>query len=709
MYADNSDFAQTQVKTGWSQKRLSDAGVWLADVPAFNVGVVFFSIGIALYFGFGFEPDIRLVALTIGLLAALCWAFRARVGFAPLCLMLLIFLGVGRSAWHSAAVATPNLPNYERTYRIQGWISDVERSGRGERYVVEIADIRGFSAAEQPKRLRIRVTKAAEPPLRAGDTLNWLVSAKAPPGAAVPGGYDPGRAAYFKGIGGFGFAYGAPERETDLTLGRWDDLRRCVARWRNGLADRVMDAAPEDTAGLQAALMTGVRRHIPPEQTESLRIAGLAHILAISGLHMGLLAGGTFTFATFLLACILPLSRRYDIRKPAAGIGILAATTYLVLSGASVATQRAWVMAVIVFLAVILDRRAVSMRSVCVAALITLTLHPESLVSVGFQMSFAAVAALVATYQFWQRYRPAFAPANRRRRTLNFFTSLSVTSLVAGFATAGFALFHFNRFARYGFAGNLLAMPLFSLAVMPLAVIALLAMPFGWESAPLWLMGKALEPILLASDWVAGWPGSLDYVPAAPDWVLPLYAIGFCALCMGKSGWRAFGFVTILIAFAGWRQMDAPSLRVSESGQVAFWSVPEDGEGAPVLLVGSKRSDRYGREQFARRAGSPEAEWESYAKTIATCDALACRARVGAWQISVLQAPSEVEAECAVSDLVILAVRSAGPVARRGCEAVLIDETSLRDTGALDVYLRDTLTIKAARPAKAKRRPWHFQ
>ena len=153
-----------------------------------------------------------------------------------------------------------------------------------------------------------------------------------------------------------------------------------------------------------------------------------------------------------------------------------------------------------------------SMRSVSVAALITLALHPESLMSVGFQMSFAAVAALVAVYQAWQRVRPAYRRRGLFRRGVDFMASLSVTSFVAGLATGGFALFHFNRFAKYGFAGNLLAMPLFSLFVMPLAVVSLLAMPFGLEEGPLYLMGKSLDPILQSADWVAGWPNPMAYI-----------------------------------------------------------------------------------------------------------------------------------------------------------------------------------------------------
>lgn len=697
-------FAQTAAPDRW--RRLMRAAVLF--YPGFNTGVIAFGIGIAMYFAWPKEPHWMGAAAFCAISGGVFWCFREKaiMGAGLIWLMFMLTLGFGRGVWHSAAADAPRLPEAERTYRIEGWVSAIEKSGKSERYVVEMLDAEGVARKEMPKRLRIRITKRPEPPIVVGATINWLVAAKAPPGPVVPGGYDPGQSAYFKGIGGFGFGYGAPEAQSDAELGIWENGRRDIARWRYGLADRVIETAPAETAGLQAALMTGVRRYIPAEQTDNLRVAGLAHILAISGLHMALLAGGTYSALAFILACILPLSRRYDVRKFAAMAAICAASFYLILSGASVATQRAWVMSTIFFLAIILDRRAVSMRSVCVAALITLALHPESLTSVGFQMSFAAVAALVAVYQTWQTYRPAYKQRGIGRRAVDFISSLSVTSFVAGLATGGFALFHFNRFASYGFVGNLLAMPLFSLFVMPLAVISLLAMPLGLESYPLFLMGKAMEPILNAAEWIAGWPGAMAYIGAAPNWVLPTYALGFVALCMGRRFWKCVGLGFIASAFAGWGSSPSPDLRISDTGKVAFWASPDVGEDKPVLFVGSSRPDRYGREQFAQRAGLPDADWAPYEDRIALCDSLACRARIGPWKISILQHPSEVPEECAASDLVILSVRSAGPVARRNCDAVLVDESTLRESGALDVYLKRRLTTKPARPPKGKRRAW---
>ncbi len=709
MTGDYSHFTQdiahnSSASMAW-QNRLAAIG---SDIN-FNMSVLLFAIGIGVYFALPQEPNLKFVTLTFFGLLALFLVFRreTHLGKGLVWIVLLLIMGVFRATWHTDSLTSTQLPDQDYSYSVKGWVSAIEKSGRGERYVIDVLSIENKSKGETPKRVRVRVTKAADPPINAGDTIEWRVSMSAPPGPAFPGGYDPGQAAFFKSIGGFGFGYGAPVIKEDAELSPYDQYRRSVVRLRYGMADRIVKAAPRETAGLQAALMTGVRRFIPEQQTENLRVAGLAHILAISGLHMGLLAGGVYAVMTLLLACILPLSRRYDIRKPAAIIGIIAASSYLVISGASVATQRAWIMAVIVFLAVILDRRAVSMRSVCVAALLTLWLRPESLISVGFQMSFAAVAALVLTYEYWQSIRPLYRKPSFIGRGVGFFSSLSVTSLVAGFATAGFALFHFNRFAKYGLFGNLLAMPIFSMAVMPLAVLSLLAIPFGLEQGPLWLMGHALHPILSAANWVASWPGAVTYIVAPAQWVLAAYGLGFALICIAQGKTKLLGIGFVLLSLMGWVSVESPDLRISDKGKVAYWDRSLAlGQRDYILFVDDPRSDSYGRDQFIQRAGRSRADLKRINESLAACDAMACRVEIGSWKISILQNPSEVSIECEASDIVVLSVRRAGPVARRHCDAVLIDEKRLRETGGLDVYLQDELKIKAARPTKGNRRPW---
>jgi len=297
----------------WGRRRIEAA---LEYYPGFNTAVIAFAIGIAIYFSWPSEPSFRLITASCSALGALWWVFRNQNWPAAglIYLSFMVALGTGRAVWHTEAADAPRLPQQERTYRIEGWVSAIEKSGNSERYVVEILSIENMREDLIPERLRIRVTKRPDPAIPAGATINWLVASKAPPGAVVPGGYEPGQAAYFKGIGGFGFGYGAPRLQSDADLGAWDATRRAVVRWRYGLADRIMAAAPAETSGLQAALMTGVRRFIPAEQTENLRIAGLAHILAISGLHMALLAGGADSAFSLGLGLLLLLSPRFDVR-----------------------------------------------------------------------------------------------------------------------------------------------------------------------------------------------------------------------------------------------------------------------------------------------------------------------------------------------------------------------------------------------------------
>ena len=667
----------------------------------FDWGVAAFVVGIAIYFALPFEPNMMAIAAICAVIGAMSlvtsrFAFRL---YPIIFAIFLVILGVGRATWHTKAVETPKLANYERVYEVTGWVEAIERSGNGFRWQLRVSHVEGLAGSQTPERVRV---KAKTDGFAAGDVIKVLAIMRPPSGPVVPQGYDSARRAYYKQMGGFGFGIRDPIAAESGELPKLQALKRGIVRFRYGLAERIRAKAPPETAGLQAALLTGVRAYIPPEQTENLRVAGLAHVLAISGMHMGLLAGGSFWLATLLLACISPLSRRYDVRKPAALIGALAATGYLILSGASVATQRAYIMAIIVFLAVILDRRAFSMRSVTVAALVTLLFHPEALISVGFQMSFAAVAALVVVYREWQDKRGYVVRQALWQKIKSNFIALTVTSFVAGTATSGFAVLHFNRIARYSLIGNILAMPLFTFIVMPAALITLIALPFGLEQWPLALMGWSLSMMLKIAEWVAAWPGAMWHVFAAPPWVIGVFGLGFLLAALGQGTRRIAGFSLAVICFLFWSQTPRPDMRISDSGQVAFW----DASGE-VLYVGRKRSDSFGRDQFMQRGGQPESVMQRYQDELAVCDALACRFTVKDKQVSVVSHPSEVAEECKTSDIVVLTQRQAGPVARRMCQAKLFDARVFKQEGAQDIYLNgEEMHFIPANSEARRRRPW---
>ena len=688
-----------------AQERHERARKWWQPVPSYiadmpktaDWAVAAFAIGIGLYFALPFEPHLWICAL-LAAAALLIWAGfeRKNMSWLPVMLCAFMIFGLGRAVWHSAETSTPFLD--EGFYTVTGWIEAKERSGNGVRWRIRVHHIDGRNVPVGADRVRVKINKGHG---EVGEGVRLQAILSAPPGPVVPGGYDPARAAYFAGISAYGFSTSEVQPAEVKSRTARENLERSVARFRFAVAARILDQAPEATAGLQVALLTGIRSYIPESQTDALRAAGLAHVLAISGLHMGLLAGGVYGLASLLLAMIGPLARRYDMRKLAASIGALAATSYLVLSGASVATQRAYIMALIVFLAIVLDRRAFSIRSVSVAAFITLMLHPEALVSAGFQMSFAAVIALVIVYRNWQG--PVAEQRTIGSRFLAGLSTLSITSFVAGTATAGYAVMHFNRMATYGFIGNLLAMPLFTFLVMPAALATLIAMPFGLEWAPLQIMGRSLEALLWVANWVASWPDAMAYIKSPPNWIIALYSLGFLWLFLGGRRLKQLSLVVFSICLTAWIAAPVPDMRISDDGRIAVWN----SKGRDTLYVGSNRADRYGREQFIQRAGVGGAVIEKFTDTIALCDALACRLSLNGQSISIVSHPSEVPEECRHSALVVLTQRDAGPVAKRQCKAELISAARLRRNGAYNIHISQNGIQARHAITKARRhRPW---
>ena len=665
----------------------------------FEWSLLAFAVGIGVYFGWWHEPSLPGIAALLVLLAAMAmWLSKRIVLYEILVLILMGVAGFGRAALHTKAVTTSVLP--ERSYVITGWVEKLTTSGSFKTAYIRVHSIDKLSAAETPFRVRVRLKPYGVKP---GEGIRIRAVLSPPPGPAVVGGYDTGRAAWFRRIGGFGYAISKVEK-VRINPGTFSDrLDRILVRFRAGLSRRIQARAPPETAGLQAALLTGDRSAIPPEQAQVLRDAGLAHVLAISGLHMGILAGGAYVLLSWILAVTGPLARRYDMRKWAAGAAIFVASFYLLISGASISTQRAYIMAVIMFAAIILDRRAVSLRAVAVAATLTLLIHPESLLSTGFQMSFSATAALVVVYRYWADHRLDYNRRHMLARIRNGLVTLSLTSLVAGLATGGFAALGFHRFARYGFIGNLLAMPVFTLIVMPSGFIAVLLMPLGLEYWPLWLMGKGLDAVLSISGLVAGLDHAVWHFKSAGPGVLSLYGLGFAFLCLGPYRVRLAGLVTMGLALLWWTQTSRPDMRISEAGRIAFW----DTSDINLLYVDRKRGDGFGRARFVERAGRPDARFQSYYDTQALCDALACRLRIKGKIVTVASEPQAVRTACAESDLVILTLRQAGPVARRQCNSVLIDGQSLAQGGAIELTFQGNhIRMQQSNPPKRRNRPW---
>lgn len=546
----------------------------------------FLWIPVAMAFGaaiwFATDQDIALWALAVAFVpVAAGTAFLSGFPFARYGGLLVCAGLVGMIA---AVIETQRhattLLDSPVTTRIAGTVvaRDIDDRGRW-RYTIALSETDDPVIGRPPERVRL-LARSRHEPVGVGQGITGLARLQPPSGPALPGLYDFAFNAYFQGLGAFGFFYGRPDRLIDTGPAETTSLTRrfamAQARFREQIAFRIRDALPGDIGAFASALTVADRRAMSPASVEALRASGLAHVLAISGLHMALVAGTVFFALRTGLSLFPSFAQRFAVKKVAAAISLLVATAYLLISGASVSTQRAWLMLAIVLVAVMVDRPALTLRNVALAAICIILLTPSAVVGPGFQMSFAATAALIAAYAVWRRGERALRsdPAGWGGGVLRFvalfFVGLAMTSLVAGLATAPFATFHFHRVASYGLIANLAAMPLVSLVVMPAGLVSVLAMPLGLEYWPLQLMGLGLEGVLFVATFVQNLGGHL-ITGRLPGLAFVLLTAGFLILVLLRSWLRLIGLPVIAVAFGfifTTPTGGSPELLVSEDGRI---------------------------------------------------------------------------------------------------------------------------------------------
>ncbi|MGR3716784.1 MAG: ComEC/Rec2 family competence protein, partial [Thermohalobaculum sp.] len=426
---------------------------------------VLMGCGIWLYFALDREPDPLWCALTAVPVAALASGMARRAGLAALALALVLAaFGAGFSlalfAAHRAQAPMLSGPIEET---VEGRVRVLSKSASGApRVLLDRVVIYGLDPRETPRRVRVTLLAAERDSAPRPGARIRVFARLLPPGDPVePGAFDFRLKAYFQGLGAVGYARGAAlALEAEPPSGSLDRFALWLAGQRARISDALVRALPGRRGGFAAAIIVGDRSNIDLADTEALRISSLAHLLAISGLHMGLLTGLVFAFARLLLAALPGVAAGVvsgvSAKKSAAVVALIAGLGYLMLSGATVATQRASVMMVVAFTAVLLDRPAITLRGLALAAAVVLAIRPVSLMDVGFQMSFAATSALVAGYEEVRRRRQARQAdgwerrkAGRRGRLLRlaglYLSGLIFTSLIAGGATTPYAAFHFNR------------------------------------------------------------------------------------------------------------------------------------------------------------------------------------------------------------------------------------------------------------------------
>ena len=571
-----------------------------------------FGGGCAIYFALRSEPLlwplwVAAAAVTALWLGARRWGMGRAVTL-PLMLLACLTLGLAAAKLRTERVAGPIAPVMAEPTVVEGWVLDVDSPGeRGHRVVIAPVRIRGLAPEVTPIRLRATVRGEPPPP---GAPVRLFAILNPPPAPASPGAYDFGRNAYFQGMGGVAFAL-AETRPAALPETPWRlRLAMAVNGARYALAQRIVARLGPRTGGVAAAMVTGHETWIEREDLDAMRDSGLAHILSISGLHMAVVGGFAF-FAVRLGVAAWPwLALRVSGKKVAAIAGLMAVWTYLVVSGSPPPAERAAITASIAFVAILLDRQAITMHALAVAALVVLALQPEAIVTPGFQMSFAATAALVALVESWPpRTREISAPwpIVTAQRVGGWLFAACAASLVAGLATGPFAMQHFNRTAVYGLMATLATAPVSDFVMMPMLALGALLEPLGLGAPFLWVAGQAVDLMLAIGHWTASLPGAVRTVASAPDFVLPIAFLGVLFICLwrGRLRWLGLPFAAAVLV---WPRAPTPDLWIGDGGtNTAFTRAGE----AVVVRPGVREFavDLWSRRRGLTLAERPDEGW----------------------------------------------------------------------------------------------------
>ena len=644
---------------------------------------VMVGLGTGLYFALPVEPVARVgwSALGAGFVALLLLPFLER-GRVLLALMAGLSLGFGAAKLRETRVAAPVLAR-PATVHMTARIVAMELGNAGTRLTLADPISGGFPDDAVPRRLR--VTMRGDPAgLLPGQWVSLTAGLSPPLPPSQPGAADFARAAWFGSVGASGFSFGAPSpamtpRPPSLSEHMADGV--AALRWR--MTQRIRTVLPGSQGAIAAALVTGIRGGIAQTDDDALRDSGLAHVISISGLHMVLVGMGLFWLLRALLALSPFLALHYPIKKWAALAALAGAAFYLVLSGAAAPAARAYVMLAVGLIAVLLDRPALSMRGLAVAACVLLLLQPEAITDPGFQMSFAAVAALVAAAEAGQA----------QRGLLGHGANLLSASAVASLATLPFVLFHFGRAAHYGVLGNLIAMPVVGLVVMPLAALSLLAMPFGLEAWPLQGLGWGIEVMLRLGHWVAQLPGAATLSPAMPMTALLLIVLGGLWLLVWRGAQRWAGLAGIVAGIGVAFLARGPDMLVApDAATVAIRAA--DGK---FYFVG-RPQNRFIARDWLRRDGDDREP--ANALGLGRCDGMGCAVPAQAGLVVVSRRAEALAEDC--SRAVILV--SAAATDCQGPRLILAGVRAARDQGYALTFTPE-LRAQSVREWRGER-PW---
>jgi len=631
------------------------------------------------------------------LCAGMAAAPGSRAGRALAWFAVAALIGCGNIWWKAERVAEQRIER-EQVARFTASVEAVQPLAARDsvRLVVRPEEGSGL-----PPRLRLNVPADKAPAVRPGERIAaraWLMP---PAPAAVPGAYDYARSAWFARIGGSGrvLEIARLPGASQTGWGAW------LAGLRQRLGDHIAGRLEGAQGGIAVALATGDQGRIPEEDAEAMRRAGLAHLLSVSGLHLTAMVGAVMLLTLKLLALSPGLALRFRLTLWAAGAAAVAGVAYTLLTGAEVPTVRSCVASLLVLAGIALGRDALTLRLVASGAIAVLLLWPDSLAGPSFQLSFAAITAIVALHE-----HPGLkALLAKREEALpfkagRFLLGLVLTGIVVEAALTPIALYHFHRTGLYGAFANIVAIPLTTFVVMPAEALALILDSVGLGAPFWWAAGKALAFLLALAHRTADSPGAVAMLPEVPDGAFALMIGGGLWLCLWRRRIRRWGAVPLALGLAWSLTVPAPDVLVTGDGR----HLAAGTDQGDVVILRTRAGD-YVRDLLAETSGI-DADLPDM-DDAADCNPDACAATLvrggRAWRLLAFRTRAYVETEplrraCAEADIVVAERRLPKACAPRWLKA---DATLLKRTGGLAIRLGGTPSVETV-ASRVAQHPW---
>lgn len=665
---------------------------------------VCFGAGIVFYFAAPAEPS--LIAAVISTAALFLIAFLSRnrpVAFAIAAGLVAIAAGFAAGTLRAHVVAHPTLIRPTQTLVLTGFVEARDATDRSDRIILRLTSASGRGSEGLSKRIRVSLRRGTAPEV--GSHVEFKARLRPLLNPTRPGGYDYALGGYFARLGATGFAVGKT-KAVAAPVDTPSDIRMFsyIENIRRTLTARILAVIPGEAGAVATAVISGVRDQISPDVNEAMRVSGLYHVLSISGLHMAIVAGVIFGFVRGGLALIPGLALRFPIKKWTAGIALAGAFVYMLLAGTDAPTLRSFIMVALVLLGVMVDRPAITLRTLSIAAFVVLSLTPEAVLNPGFQMSFAATLALVTLYQLLTPGMLASPPRKDSGILLRFGASAgkwilagALTSLLAGLATTPYAAFHFQRLAPYGILSNVLAMPAISFVIMPMGVLGVALIPFGYDALAWKVMGWGVDMMLTVARWVADLPGAEGRIPSFGIGALLLATAGLLILTIPASRLRLFGAPFFALAFYLAVTSPKPDVLIDQEGE----AVAVRGSDGRLTILNAKQS-RISAENWLAADGDNRKSGDKL-DTGFRCDETGCVAKtVDGTIVAAARKPEAFADDCREAGVVVS--RLSVP---RQCAAPTVDRRTLATTGAMALRRVDGKWVVETVRSPLADRPWY--